>query len=400
MLVNPQHVKALAGRKTDRIDAQRLGRYLENEEMDGSFIPPRGIRELRDLMRSRVQLVEEVNRVKNRIGQLCEAGNIKVSSVATDLFGVSGRKMLEAIAEGKRDAGWMADYARGKLRHKKAELELALEGTFTGHQRWMLLLELKHLSQLEVQIGSEEAEIARRMVIYEEPIRRLTTIPGVDLITAWTLLAELGPDMTVFPTARHAASWAGLCPGNRESGGKQLSGRTRKGNPYIRRILCQAAWAASHTKDTYLSALFRRMRNRMGHNKAILAVAHQILLTAYTMLLREEDYKELGGTYFEQKNKPKVVNRLVEKLTKLGYAVTLQQAPGSEEPGGSMASSPASVSEVITGQPAAPTAKRNRGRPCKCRERGIPCTHGKPRPLQKQIQNNSKNSEAAGDVSP
>ena len=248
MLVNPQHVKALAGRKTDRIDSRRLARYLERGELEGSFIPPRPIRELRDLTQGRVHLVEEVNRVKNRISALCEAGNIKVSSVATDLFGASGRLMLLAVVEGTRDPRWMADRAQGRLRQKREQLELALEGHFTEHQRWMLREELGHLKSLEEQIARVEAEIKERMKPYEAQIRHLITIPGVNRIVGWTLLAELGPDMKVFPDAQHAASWAGLCPGNRESAGKQRSGRTRKANSYMRRDLCPAAWAASHTR--------------------------------------------------------------------------------------------------------------------------------------------------------
>ena len=345
VLVNPQHVKALAGRKTDRIDSQRLARYLENQDLQGSFVPSREIRELRDLTRSRVHLLEEVNRVKNRITQLCEAGNIKVSSVATDLFGVSGRRMLEAVAEGKRDAGWMADYARG------------------------------HLESLEAQIARIESEIERRMQPYQEHIRRRLTIPGVDRITSWTILAELGPDMNVFPDARHAASWAGICPGNRESGGKRLNGRTRKANPYLRRVLCQAAWGASHSKNTYLSALYRRQRGKLGHNQAIFALAHQLLLIAYTMLSRSEDYRELGGDYFDRKNKPKVVNRLLERLTKLGFYVTLQPAvPSTQDPAPVSSNEAQPLREIPpSALPARPTPKR--GRPCKCAERKIPCKH-------------------------
>jgi transposase len=207
VLVNPTHVKALAGRKTDRIDSKRLARYLESRELDGSFVPPREIRELRDLTRSRVHLLQEVNRVKNRMGQMCEVGNIKVSSVASDLFGVSGRRMLQAIIEGTRDPGWMADYARGRLRAKRPQLAQALDGTFTQHQRWMLRAEMKHLDWLEGQIGRVEEEIAIRMQPYAELIRRLDTIPGVDRLVAWTLVAELGPDMGVFPYADHAVSW-------------------------------------------------------------------------------------------------------------------------------------------------------------------------------------------------
>jgi transposase len=200
VLVNPQHVKALAGRKTDRIDSQRLARYLENQDLQGSFVPVREIRELRDLTRARVHLLQEVNRVKNRIGQMCEAGNIKVSSVASDLFGVSGRRMLQAIAEGKRDAGWMADYARGTLRSKKKQLELALEGSFTEHQRWMLREALGHWDSLQTQIERIESEIERRMQPYQEHMRRLLTIPGVDRITSWTILPNWGRTCRSFPT--------------------------------------------------------------------------------------------------------------------------------------------------------------------------------------------------------
>lgn len=207
---------------------------------------PREIRELRDLTRSRVHLLQELNRVKNRIGQMCEAGNIKVSSVATDLFGVSGRPHVRGGGgRGEARRGLDGRLCTGTLRGKKKQLERALEGSFTDYQRW--------------------------------------TIPGVDRITSWTILAELGPDMSVFPDAHHAASWAGLCPGNRKSGGKRLPSRTRKANVYLRRGSCEAAWGASHSKDTYLAALYRRrQRSRLGHNQAIFALDHQLLLIAYT----------------------------------------------------------------------------------------------------------------------
>jgi transposase len=387
VLVNPTHVKALAGRKTDRIDSQRLARFLERRELNASFVPPREIRELRDLTRWRVHLLEEVNRVKNRIGQMCEAGNIKVSSVASDLFGVSGRRMLDAMVEGKRDPGWMADYARGALRSKRKQLEQALEGTFTDHQRWMLREELKHLDSLHAQVARAEGEIGVRMEPYAEHLRRLDTIPGVDWIVARTMVAELGVDMSVFPDADHAASWSGMCPGNRQTAGKRLGGRTRKANPYLRRDLCQAAWAASHKKDSYLAALYRRFRTRIGHNQAILAVAHQILRVAYTMLLRGEDYRELGGGYYDQRNKPKVVHRLVERLTRLGYQVELQPAEAQvpapiaaatapPRTSGYEATTPAPYSDTPTEAPAV-DAQPKRGRPCKCRERGIPCPHAR-----------------------
>jgi transposase len=229
ILVNPLHVKALAGRKTDRLDARWLATRLEREDLKGSFIPARAMRELRDLTRLRVHWLQDLNRIKNRITQTCETGNIKVSSVASNLFGLSGRKMLSAVAKGDRDAGWRADYARGTLRNKKAQLELALQGTFTAHQRLLLERMLVQMSTLEAQIAELTAEIEQPMVCHEELIQRLDTIAGVDRITAWTVLAEIGTDMSQFGDARHLASWAALCPGNKESGGKRISGKTRKG---------------------------------------------------------------------------------------------------------------------------------------------------------------------------
>ena len=365
VLVNPAHIKALAGRKTDRIDARRLAHYLANGELNESFVPPRDIRELRDLTRWRVHLLEEVNRVKNRIGQMCEAGNIKVSSVASDLFGLSGRRMLQAIVEGTRDAGWMADYACGRLRTKRRELAQALDGTFTEHQRWMLGEELQHLAQLETRVAKATEENAERMVPYLGLVRRLTTIPGVDRLVAWTIVAELGPDMSVFPDAAHVAGWSGVCPGNKVTGGKRLSGRTRKANPYLRRALAEAAWGASHTKNCYLAALYRRLKGRLGHNKAIFALAHQILLVAYTMLRKQEDYRELGGDYYDRLNRPRTIRRLVARLTRLGYDIELK--PKAEAP-------PEAPAEIADGAPPAAPPQR-RGRPCKCLERGIPCPH-------------------------
>src|SRR5437660_1262056 len=254
LLVNPQHIKGLNGYKTDPKDAQWIAGLLDGRKLRGSWVPPREIRELRDLTRHRVNILEDLNRAKNRIEQLCQSGNIKVSSVATDLFGVSGRKMLKAIVENQHDAGWMADYARGQLRNKRRELELALQGTFTDEQRWLLEKELRQVEWLEGQVEGVEEEIERRVSGFEEAIQRLLTIPGIDRKTAWTIVAEVGVDLSAFADAKHLARWAGLCPGNRESAGKRMSGRTRKANRYVKRALGQAAWAASHTKNTYLSA--------------------------------------------------------------------------------------------------------------------------------------------------
>jgi len=378
ILVNPQHIKGLRGHKTDPKDARWIVDLLETGKLRGSFVPEREVRELRDLTRQRVHLLEDLNRVKNRIEQLCQAGNIKISSVATDLFGVSGRRMLKAIVEGKRDAGWMADYARGTLRGKKQELERALEGTFTEHQRWLLSREVRQLEWLEIQIADMEAEIERRLVPFEETTQRLLTIPGIDRKTAWMIIAELGGDLSAFPDARHLASWAGLCPGNRESGGRRMSGRTRKANCYVRRGMCQAAWAASHTRDTYLSSFYRRLRFRKGAPKAVMALAHHLISVVYNVLVRREEYVELGGDFYEQRNRTRVVSKLVARLAKLGYQVELtpSRPPVGMEEAPSMApiehlnplpSIPHSIAQPV----------KRRGRPCKCAERGIPCKHGR-----------------------
>lgn len=374
ILVNPQHIKGLNGYKTDPKDAQWIADLLESGKLRGSWVPPRPIRELRDLTRHRVNLLEDLNRAKNRIEQLCQTGNIKVSSVATDLFGVSGRKMLQAIVEDKHDPGWMADYAKGKLRGKRRELALALEGTFTAEQRWLLEKELRQVEWLEAQIERLEQEIERRVSGFEDAIQRLLTIPGIDRKTAWTILAEIGAELSAFADAQHLASWAGLCPGNRESGGKRMSGRTRKANRYVKRAMCQAAWAATHTKQTYLAAFYRRMAVRKGAPKAVMALAHHMIVVVYQVLSRKEEYVEFGGDYYDQRSKPKVVARLVARLTRLGYHVELQPtataAPAAPEPGVAHPGPELDPTPDTT----VPT-KRKRGRPCKCAQRGIICKH-------------------------
>ena len=379
LLVNPQHIKGLNGYKTDPKDAQWIAGLLENGRLKGSWVPERPIRELRDLTRQRVNLLEDLNRAKNRIEQLCQTGNIKISSVATDLFGVSGRRMLKALIEAKRDPGWMADYAKGKLRSRRGELELALQGTFTDEQRWLLEKELLQVEFLELQIETLEREIERRVAVFEEAIQRLLTIPGIDRKTAWAIVAEVGVDLSAFPDAKHLASWAGLCPGNRESAGKRMSGRTRKANRYVKRAMCQAAWAASHTKNTYLSAFYRRMSIRKGAPKAVMALAHHMMLVVHQVLSRKEVYVEFGGDFYDQKNKPKTVARLVKRLQNLGYYVSLEQVgPAVAEPIAAITYEPDSTSQSLdsdsSNQPPLPT-KRRPGRPCKCEERGIICKH-------------------------
>jgi transposase len=375
VLVNPQHIKGLNGYKTDPKDAQWIADLLEGGKLRGSWVPERPIRELRDLTRQRVNLLEDLNRAKNRIEQLCQAGNIKVSSVATDLFGVSGRQMLKDLVEGEKDAGWMADCARGKLQAKKRELTLALDGTFTLEQRWLLEKELRQIEFLETQIVALEQEIERRVAAFEEPIRRLLTIPGIDRKTAWTIIAEIGADLSAFPDAKRLASWAGLCPGNRESAGKRMSGRTRKANRYVKRAMCQAAWAASHTKNTYLSAFYRRMAIRKGAPKAVMALAHHLIVVVHQVLSRKEEYVEFGGDYYDRRNQPKTVARLVARLAKLGYDVDLKPQHGTvaESAPAPAPAQPEGVGEALRQEPQ--DSKRRRGRPCKCIERGMICKH-------------------------
>jgi transposase len=377
ILVNPQHIKGLNGYKTDPKDAAWIAGLLESNKLNHSWVPPRSIRELRDLTRERVHVLEDLNRAKNRIEQLCETGNIKVSSVAADLFGVSGRRMLKAIVDRKHDPGWMADYAKGRLRGKRKDLERALEGTFTDDQRWLLENELKQVEFLEAQVLRLEQEIERRIAVFEEAIQRLITIPGVDRRTAWTIVAEIGVDMSVFADAKHLASWAGLCPGNRESAGKRMSGRTRKANRYVKRALCQAAWAASHTKDTYLSAFYRRKCVRKGSAKAVVALAHHMITVIYQILSQGEVYRELGGDYYDRLNRPRVVARLLQRLSRLGYYAELRAIgpqPGTEQ---TVSTEPGTLSEPTdTARPELLNKRKpRRGRPCKCAERGIECRH-------------------------
>jgi transposase len=302
LLVNAQHVKAVPGRKTDQKDAEWLADLLQHGLLRGSFIPPAPIRELRDLTRSRVSLVEDVNRVSNRIQKVMEDANLKLASVASDAVGASGRAMLEAILAGENDPERLSQRARGKLRQRIPELRAALQGRVTEHHRFMLRHLLTHLRFVESQLNELQDEIASKLSQESSQIERLCTIPGIEVVTASGLVAEIGLNMDQFPTPQHLASWAGLCPGNRESAGKRLGGATRKGSPALRRCLCQAAWAAAKTKNNYLSALFRRLAARRGKKRAIIAVAHTMLTIAYLLLKRQETYRDLGADYFDRLN--------------------------------------------------------------------------------------------------
>ena len=316
------------GRKTDMIDAEWLADLLRCGLLRGSFIPPREIRELRDLTRWRVHLLADANRAQNRLVQVLEDSNIKLGAVVTDILGVSGRRMIRGLIEGKRSAGWMADWGLTRLKSKRKELKLALEGMTNDHHRWLLQERLQAVEEIEARVERVEAEIRRRVAGYQELIARLDEIPGVDEITCWTLIAELGVDMEVFQAPERVCSWAALCPGNRESAGKRHSGKTRKGNRYIRRALVQVAWAVSRTKDTYLRAKFWRLAGRVGKKKAALAVAHHVLRVVFLMIRHQAHYKELGATFYDRIDPIRTKNKLVSRLKALGYEVTLTAVSG------------------------------------------------------------------------
>jgi transposase len=323
LLVNAQHIKAVPGRKTDQKDSEWIAQLLQHGLLKPSFIPPRPTRELRDLTRYRVSLAQECNRVANRIQKVLEDANIKLASVATDALGASGRRMIEALISGEQDSAVLAEMAKGLLRNKIPELKLALEGRVNEHHRFLLNEMLDDLRHIESKMTKVEAEIEVRLRPFEDQVARLCTIPGVDRITAWGLAAEMGLNMEQFPSAAHLASWAGMCPGNFESAGKRLGGRTRKGSRFLRRHLRQAAWAVSTKRDSYLSALFRRLAARRGNKRASMAVGHAILVIAYHLLKRQENYRDLGPNYFDQKNPESLRRSLVKRLERIGYAVSL-----------------------------------------------------------------------------
>ena len=326
LLANAQHVKRVPGRKTDVKDAEWLAELLRHGLLPNSFVPDRGQRELRELSRYRTSLVQERAAELNRLGKTLEGANIKLAGVASTLGGVSVREMLTALVAGEADPTVLAQLARGRLREKVPQLARALAGHIGPHQRFLVARQLAHLEFLETSITEVSAEIAERLRPFAAEQERLQTVPGVGPRTAETLLAELGADLSRFPTAGHLASWAGMCPGNEESAGKRRSGRTRHGNPWLRAALVEAARAASRTQGTYVAAQYRRLAARRGSKRAAGAVGHSILVSVYHLLRDGEPYHELGGTYFDARDRPTVTRRLVGRLERLGYTVTLAPA--------------------------------------------------------------------------
>ena len=327
VVVNAQHMKTVPGHKTDVKDAEWIAQLLQHGLLKASFIPPRFQRELRDLTRYRTSLVRERARLVNRLQKVLEDANIKLASVATDVLGVSARQMLEALVAGKTDTQALAELARGRLRKKIPQLQAALTGHFQSHHRFLIAEQLSHIDFLDEAIAHLNQEIGDRMVPFEEELQLLDTIPGIDCRLAQQLLAEIGPDMGRFADGGHLASWAGICPGHNETGGKRRSGKTRKGSPWLRSAVLEAAHAAAHVKDIYLSDQYHHLAGRKGKKKALVAVAHSILVIAYYVLKRRQAYYDLGANYFDDRHKEILQRKLVHRLEKLGFKVTLQEAP-------------------------------------------------------------------------
>lgn len=329
-LVNPQHVKNLPGRKTDTADAAWLAQLAECGLLRGSFIPPRAIAQLRDLTRYRTKIVRERVREVQRLQKLLEDANVKLSSLVTDITGVSGRQMIEALIAGERDPDKLADLARTRMRPKIAELRLALVGRFDEHHALLARIHLDHLDQLTAMEARLDAEVDRLMAPFAEAAELLRTIPGIGKRAAEIVISEMGIDMSRFPTAHHLASWAGLCPGNHSTAGKSRSGKARKGNEALRTVLCECAWAASHSGDTYFSAQYRRFKRRFGkksEGKAIFAVAHSMIVVAWHVLHDAKPYTDLGSHYFERRNDAASRQRyLIRELERLGTRVTVEPA--------------------------------------------------------------------------
>jgi transposase len=354
ILVNASHVKQVPGRKTDVKDAAWLAELLSYGLLKASFIPAQSQRDLRDLTRYRVTLVQERARVVNRLQKVLEQANIKLASVATDVMGVSGRQMLEALVGGESDARVMAELAKGRLRNKMPELEKALTGVVRDHHRFILAQHLAHIDFLDEQLDNASAEIGQQIERMSQPpdepadptpasteaaaegqadrprlnwsqsVVVLDTAPGVDVRAAEMALAEMGINMAQFPNQNHLTAWAGLAPGNNQSGSKRKNAKTREGNRHLRQVMIQIAWAAVRTKGSYPQALYRRLVTRRGKKRAIVAVARSLLESFYFMLSRGEPYQDLGGDYFEKRRKTVSVDKLTKQLEKLGYAVQLE----------------------------------------------------------------------------
>lgn len=325
MVVNAQHIKTVPGRKTDVRDAEWIAQLLRHGLLRPSFIPDRPQRELRELLRYRRSLVQERTREANRVQKVLEGANLKLGVVASDVLGRSGRDMLKSISEGTEDPQVLAALARGSLRQKTEQLQQALRGLVGPHQRFLLQEQLSHIEDLEARIDRVTAEVEARLAPFEPELERLQTIPGVGPRVAQDLVAEIGTDMSRFPTHRHLVSWAKICPGNRRTAGKPRGEHLGQGNPWLRSTLLEAARAGARSKDTFLTAQYHRLKPRLGPKRAAIAVAHSLLVIAYHVLKDAKPYQELGADFHDQRARSMVVRRLTKRLESLGFDVTLQE---------------------------------------------------------------------------
>ncbi len=325
LVVNAQHIKAVPGRKTDVRDSEWIADLLQHGLLKASFIPDAEQRDLRELTRYRTTLVRERADTINRLHKVLEDANIKLAGVATDITGVSARSMLEQILSGESDPQKLAELAKGRLREKSEALAKALSGRVRSVHRFMIAEQLGHIDHLDACIErvSQEIEERTRPFVSEGQLEQLDSVPGISERAAQVLVAEVGVDMSRFPSAQHLASWAGMCPGNNQSGGKRGSGRTRKGSPWLKQVLMEAAHGAVRTRGSYFGAQYRRLAGRRGSKRALVAVAHSILVVVYHVLSRHVAYQELGGNYFDERERQMVEKRAVRRLEKLGYQVQL-----------------------------------------------------------------------------
>jgi transposase len=320
---NAHHIKNVPGRKTDVKDAEWIAQLVRYGLVAKSFVPPPAIRDLRELVRHRRTLIETRTATRNRVLKLLEGANIKLSGVASDVFGVSGLAMLEALAAGGTDASEMAGLARGRMRRKQAALEAALEGHLREHQRFLLAMQLCALKAVDHDITALDTHIEAQLEPFRAQHQLLMQIPGVDWATAAAILAEIGPDMSVFTTARRLAAWAGVAPGNHESAGKPKGAAVRRGNVFLKSVLFAAASAAVRTKGSYYRDKYNRLRSRRGPVRALMAIAHKLLIAAFHMLTTGETFRDLGESYLDQVTRKRSTTRLVQRLSNLGYDVVL-----------------------------------------------------------------------------
>jgi transposase len=322
-VVNAEHLRAVPGRKTDVKDAAWIATLLRHGLVRASFIPDRAQRERRELVRYRTTLIRERADEVNRLQKTLEGANIKLAAVLSDLTGASGRRILDALVQGRTDPEQLAGLAHWRVQEKRDALEQALVGRLEGALRFVVEQRLKHLRNLDAQIAECDREVAERLRPFADALARLDGIPGVGPRTAEVILVEVGPEVSRFATHRHLAAWAGMAPGNRQSGGKRRPARARRGSPWLRAALAEAAWAASHCKRGYLPAQFRRLAARRGKKRAIVAVGHSILVIAYHLLARGTTFEDLGGLYFDERDRERVKQRAVHRLQALGFQVDL-----------------------------------------------------------------------------